>query len=99
MIVVEEPAFIKHYHQKRKLLLHWLRKLLSLLIVKKDKKQNEYNKFDQNNEKVSANIESSTSGKKQPSVVTDKNKKKVQKKEFYSDESQDEVSDMMKRTP
>ena len=31
--------------------------------------------------------------------MTDDNKKEVQEKEFYSDQSHDEVSDMMKRTP
>jgi hypothetical protein len=64
------------------------------------KKQNEYNKFNQNNEKVCANIKSLTSGnKKTPSVVTDSNRKKVQKKYFYSDESNAGVSDMIKRSP
>ena len=54
------------------------------------KKQNEYNKFDQNNEKVCANIKSLSLGnKKTPSVVTDSNRKKVQKKDFYSDECHD----------
>ena len=66
----------------------------------RNKKQNEYNKFDQNNEKVCANMKRFTSGnKKTRSVVTDSNRKKVQKKDFYSDESHDGVSDMMKRTP
>ena len=31
--------------------------------------------------------------------MTDSNRKKVQKKDFYSDECHDGVSDMMKRTP
>jgi len=31
--------------------------------------------------------------------VTDDNEKEVQEKEFYSDKSHDEVTDMMKRTP
>ena len=47
-----------------------------------------------------SNIESLTSGnKKTPSVVIDSNSKKVQKKDFYSDECHDGVSDMMERTP
>ena len=46
-----------------------------------------------------ANIKSSTSGRKQPSVVTNDNKKEVQEKKFYSDDHHDEVTDMMKGTP
>jgi len=47
-----------------------------------------------------ANIKILTSGnKKTLSVVTDSKRKKVQKKDVYTDECHDEVSDMMKRTP
>ena len=47
-----------------------------------------------------ANIKSLTSGnKKTSSVVTDSKRKKVQKKDFYTDECHDGVSDMMKITP
>ena len=31
--------------------------------------------------------------------MTDSNRKKLQNKDFYSDECHDEVSDLMKRTP
>jgi hypothetical protein len=49
---------------------------------------------------VCANNKSLTSGNKgTPSVVTDNNRKKLQKKDFYSDECHDGVSDLMKRTP
>ena len=38
-------------------------------------------------------------GRKQPSVVNDNNKKEVQERKFNSDDSHDEVTDMMKGTP
>ena len=66
---------------------------------KKDKEWNESNKCDKKNEKVCANIKSSLPGKKQPSVVTNDNKKEVQEKKFYSDDWHGEVTDMMKGTP
>jgi hypothetical protein len=65
-----------------------------------NKNQNEYNKIDQNKEKMCANITSLTSGNKKTSfVVTNSKRKKGQKKDFYTDECHDGVSDMMKITP
>ena len=97
---MEEPALL---HQtlptKKKAFPTLVKKTIVSTDSKKDKKQNKYNKCDQNNEKVCGNIRSSTSGKKQLSVVTNNNKKKVQNKEFDYNESHDEVSDTMKRTP
>ncbi len=63
-----------------------------------NKNQNEYN-INQDKEKVCANIKSLTSGnKKTPSVVTDSKRKKVQKKDIYTDECHDGVFDMLIRT-
>ena len=97
---MEEPALLHHTLPSTKKASPTLVKKTSVITdSKRNKKQKEYNEFDQNNEKVCANIKSSTLGKNTPSVVTDSNRKKVQKNEFYSDESNDEVSDIMKRTP
>ena len=99
--VVEEPALLHHtLSSTKKASPALVEKTSAITDSTQNKNQNEYNKFDQNNEMVCANIKSLTSGnKKTPSVVTDSNRKKVQKKDFYSDESHDGVSDMMKRTP
>ena len=98
---MEEPALLHQTLPSKKKASPTLVKKTSVIIdSKKDKKQNENNKFDQNNEKVCTNNKSLTSGNKRtPSVMTDSNRKKLQKKDFYSDECHDGVSDLMKRTP
>lgn len=99
--VVEEPALLHHtLPSTKKASTKLVEKTSAITDSTRNKNQNEYNKFDQNNEKVCANNKSLTSGNKgTPSVATDNNRKKLQKKDFYSDECHDGVSDLMKRTP
>ena len=98
---MEEPALLHHRSPSmKKASPKLVEKTSAITDSTRNKNQNEYNKFDQSKEKVCANIKSLTSGnKKTLSVVTDSKRKKVQKKDFYTDECHDGVSDMMKRTP
>jgi len=99
--VVEEPVLLHHrLPSMKKASPESIEKTSANTDSTQNKNKNEYNKFHQNTEKVCANIESLTSGNKRtPSVVTDSNRKKVQTKDFNSDECHDGVSDMMKGTP
>jgi hypothetical protein len=98
---VEEPALLHHrLPSTKKVPPKLVEKTSAITDSTQNKNQNEYNKFDQNKETVCANIKSLTSvNKKTPSAVTDSKRKKVQKKNFCTDECHDGVSDMMKRTP
>ena len=100
MIVVEEPALLHRTPPtKKKASPTLVKKTAVITDRKKDKEPNKSNKLDKNNENVCANIKSSTSGRKQPSVINNDNKKDVQEKKFYSDDCHNEVTDMMKGTP
>ena len=98
---MEEPALLHHrLPSTKKVSPKLVEKASAITDSTQNKNQNEYNKFDQNKEKMCANIKSLTSGnKKTPSRVTDSKRKKVEKKDFYTDECHDGVSDMMKMTP
>jgi hypothetical protein len=76
--VVEEPGSLHTLPSTKKASPTLVKKTSVITDSTRHKKQNEYNKFDQNNEKVCANIKSLPSGnKKTPSVVIDSNSKKV----------------------
>ena len=74
---MEEPALLQHrLPSTKKASPKLVEKISAITDSTQNKNQNEYNKFDQNNEKVCANIKSLTSGnKKTPSVVADSNRK------------------------
>ena len=79
---MDEPALLHHrLPSTKKASPKLVEKTSAITDSTQNKNQNECNKFDQNNEKVCANIKSLTPGnKKTPSVATDSNRKKVRRR-------------------